>query len=126
VDIDSAYSFDVCLLLRAHGEQLWLTTEVMPVLEELEPPCSVPQEQLGAAFAYLEVLSLDAAQRARATDTAFAAMVASPETAGRSFRVEAHRYHAAVRVLREALARRVVALTRSAARHPAEHQPAAL
>src|SRR4029077_9320920 len=65
VDHDLAHPLDVCFLLRAHGEQLWLTAEVLPVLDELEPPCSVPDEQVGAAFAYLEMLSVDAARRAR-------------------------------------------------------------
>lgn len=126
MDKDLAHSFDVCLLLRAYGEQLWLTTEVMPVVEELEPPCSVPDEQLGAAFAYLEVVSLDAVRRARQTEAAFAALQDGPPAAGRSFRTEARRYHAAVRALRVSLAQRVARLTCSVAPAAAGRQPAAL
>jgi hypothetical protein len=112
---DFAHPLDVCVLLRAHGEQLWLATEVMPVLDELEAPYSIPANQVGAAFAYLEVLSIDAAQRAGETDAAFAAMVANPDAADRSFRADAYRYHAAVRELRGAVARRVARVTRAAA-----------
>jgi hypothetical protein len=127
VDNDLAHSFDVCLLLRAYCEQLWLTTEVAPVVGELEPPCSVPDEQLGAAFAYLEVVSIDAARRARETEAAYAAMVDAPEHAGgRSFGAEARRYHEAVRALRRSLAGRVARLTRTVSPAPASHQPAAL
>jgi len=120
------HSSDVCLLLRAHGEQWWLMTEVVPVLEQLEPPMSVPEEQIGAAFAYLEVLSIDAARRAHETDAAYAAMVASPEAAGRSLRAEARRYHAAVRALRVSLSARIARLTRTFAPAPVERQAAAL
>jgi hypothetical protein len=114
VDHDLAHPLDVCFLLRAHGEQLWLTAEVLPVLDDLEPPCSVPDEQVGAAFAYLEMLSVDAARRARETDAAFAAMLAEPAADGPSFGAEAHRYHASVRALRSTLACRVARLVRTA------------
>ena len=116
VNDDLAHPFDVCLLLRAHGEQWWLTTEVIPVLEELEPPCALSYEQLGAAYAYLEVLSIDAARRARETEDAFAALVASPGAADSPLRREARCYHAAVRSERESLRRRVARLMRAATR----------
>jgi hypothetical protein len=125
VKTDLAHPFDVCLLLRAHGEQWWLATEVVPVVEELEPPCELPEYLLGAAFAYLEVLSIDAARRACETDAAFAAMDASPEAGARSLRAEAHRYHAAVRALRASLTARIARLTRAVASAPV-HQAAAL
>jgi hypothetical protein len=123
---DLAHPFDVCLLLRAHGEQWWLTTEVLPVVEELEPPCSLSDDQLGAAYAYLEVLCLDAARRARATDEAFAAMVAEPELGDRSLGAEARRYHAAVQTLRASLRGRTARLLRAVAIAPPQHQAAAL
>ena len=60
---------DICLLLRAHAEQRWLCHEVLPVLRQLERGDSLPEEQLGAALAYLEVLWIEASQRAAETDT---------------------------------------------------------
>lgn len=110
---DLAHPFDVCLLLRAHGEQWWLTTEVLPVLEQLETPCAVPEDQVGAAFAYLEVLSIDASRRARETDAAFAQLAGDAAEAASSLHAEAGRYHAAVRALRASLGVRVVRLTRA-------------
>ena len=63
---------DVCLLLRAHAEQRWLSLEVGPVLRQLQRRDELPEEQLGAALAYLEVLWIEAAQRAAETDAAYA------------------------------------------------------
>ena len=63
---------DVCLLLRAHAEQRWLSLEVGPVLRQLQQRDELPEEQLGAALAYLEVLWIEAAQRAAETDAAYA------------------------------------------------------
>jgi hypothetical protein len=58
---------DICLILRAHAEQLWLTARVLPTLRQLEQPGEVREENVGAALAYLEVLWLDACQRAAET-----------------------------------------------------------
>ena len=63
---------DVCLLLRAHAEQRWLSLEVGPVLRQLQQRDGLPEEQLGAALAYLEVLWIEASQRAAETDAAYA------------------------------------------------------
>ncbi len=68
---------DICLLLRAHGEQRWLTSEVVPVLRQLEQPGAIPEDQLGAALAYLEVLWIDARMRAAETDAAYAKLQAT-------------------------------------------------
>ena len=61
---------DISLLLRAHAEQRWLSHEVLPVLRQLEQRDCLPEEQLGAALAYLEVLWIEASQRAAETDAA--------------------------------------------------------
>ena len=44
---------DVCLLLRAHAEQRWLSLEVGPVLRQLQQRDGLPEEQLGAALRLL-------------------------------------------------------------------------
>ncbi len=61
---------DICLILRAHGEQRWLISEVVPLVRQLEQPGLIAEDQVGAALAYLEVLWLDACQRAAETDYA--------------------------------------------------------
>ena len=92
---------DICLLLRAHAEQRWLTTEVLPVVRELEPRVTIPEEQLGAALAYLEVLWLDARRRAAETEAAVAALGTTRGGHSTTWcRERARRYHAAVRRLR--------------------------
>jgi hypothetical protein len=108
---DISHPRDICLLLRVHAEEHWLTTELLPVLRELEPPCEVPSEQLGAALAYLEVLWLDACTRAAETDAACAALGPIDAENDRLLYEKTRRYHAAVRRLRHALARRVAACT---------------
>jgi hypothetical protein len=102
---------DICVLLRVHSEEHWLMSEVLPVLRELEPPCAVPDEQLGAALAYLEVLWIDACSRAAETDTACAML--GPEHLHNDHLLyeKTRRYHAAVRRLRNALGRRVAERT---------------
>lgn len=110
----------ICVLLRVHGEEHWLTTEVLPVLRELESPCEIAQEQLGAALAYLEVLWLDACRRAAETDAACAQLGAAQAQGDRVLHEKTRRYHAAVRRLRSSLGRRVVALTRCC-EEPFEH-----
>jgi hypothetical protein len=102
---------DVCLLLRAHAEQRWLSREVVPVLRQLEAPDELPEEQLGAALAYLEVTWLEARRHAAETDAAFAALDgATPADAQETLPSKARRYHTAVRFLREAIARNVRAV----------------
>jgi hypothetical protein len=102
---------DMCVLLRVHAEEHWLTSELLPVLRELEAPSGVAQEQLGAALAYLEVLWLDACTRAGETDAACAGLGSAQDARDRLLYERTQRYHAAVRRLREALGRRVAQCT---------------
>jgi hypothetical protein len=108
---DISDSHDICVLLRVHGEEHWLISEVLPVLRELEPPCTVPEEQLGAALAYLEVLWLDACSRAAETDTACAMLGPAHRLRDPELYEKTRRYHAAVRRLRNALGHRVAQRT---------------
>jgi len=101
---------DVCLLLRAHAEQRWLSREVVPVLRQLQTPGELPEEQLGAALAYLEVTWLEAARHAAKTAAAFAALEDAAPSARETLSAKARRYHAAVRLLREAVGRHVARL----------------
>lgn len=103
---------DICLLLRSHGEQRWLIYEVLPVLRQLETPGSIPENQLGAAFAYLELLWLDARRRARETDAACAKLQDESVQQDPELYEKAHHYCAAVRRLRRAISHRVASLTR--------------
>jgi hypothetical protein len=95
---------DVCLLLRAHAEHSWLNHEVMPVVYELSHRDSLPEEQLGAAMAYLEVLWIEACQRAGETEAAHADLDAVDLAAERPLSGKARGYHAAVCALRRRLA----------------------
>ena len=116
---------DVCLLLRVHAEQHWLSQEVGPVLRQLRRRDELPEEQLGAALAYLEVLWIEAAQRAAETDAAYAefeaseraaraeAAVAAPDAragGGWTLPSKARRYRVAVLTLRDVFGRQVAAL----------------
>ncbi len=103
---------DICLLLRAHAEQRWLTSEVVPLVRQLEQRDAIPEDQIGAALAYLEVLWIDASQRAHETDAARAALDGARGEHDRVLHDKARRYHSAVRRLRLAVGRRVSALTR--------------
>jgi hypothetical protein len=100
---------DICLLLRAHSEQSWLTSRLVPVLADLESPGGIPEDQLGAALAYLEILWLDARARANETDAARANLGPSPREADDLYD-SARAYHAAVVRLRSELHRRVIGL----------------
>jgi hypothetical protein len=102
---------DICLILRAHGEQLWLTSEVVPIVRQLEQRSVMPEDQVGAALAYLEVLWIDARQRAVETDAARTALERASAQHDRVLCEKARRYHAAVRRLRCAVERQVGALT---------------
>ncbi len=116
---------DVCLLLRAHAEQRWLSQEVGSVLHQLRQRDSIPEEQLGAALAYLEVLWIEATQRAAETDAAYAEFEASERAAkiddaaesdpsrargGWTLPSNARRYRVAVLTLRDVFGRQVAAL----------------
>jgi hypothetical protein len=101
---------DVCLLLRAHAEQRWLSREVVPVLRQLETPDELPEEQLGAALAYLEVAWIEASRLAAQADAAFAVLDEDAADIEETLPSKAARYHAAVRFLREAVARHTAAL----------------
>jgi hypothetical protein len=98
---------DICLLLRAHCEQLWITTHLLPQLCELEPPRSIPEDELGSALAYLEVLWIDARQRAAETERAFDLLPPPASAEERPFEAEVRRYHRGVRRLRQATGLRV-------------------
>jgi hypothetical protein len=100
---------DVCLLLRAYAEQRWLSREVVPVLRQLESPTELPEEQLGAALAYLEVTWLEASRYAAETDAAFAALQDTVAETEEALPSKARRYHTAVRFLRETVGRHVAA-----------------
>jgi hypothetical protein len=113
---------DIGLILRAHGEQLWLTAEVVPIVRQLERAEELPEDQIGAALAYLEVLWLDARVRAAETDAAREALERAIAEGDRVLCEKARRYHAAVRRLRTAVGRSVAAITglgeQSSARSP--------
>src|SRR5271154_1505407 len=98
---------DVCLLLRAHAEQGWLSHELLPVVRQLEHRDSLPEEQLGAALAYLEVLWVEANQRAADTEAAHADLDAIHTSTDPNLSREARNYHLAVCTLRESVARHV-------------------
>jgi hypothetical protein len=98
---------DVCLLLRADAEQRWLHHEVIPVLREIEAPEQLPEEEVGAALAYLEAMWSEASLRARETDAAHHKLC-SHEDQCDALSKPASRYHAAVRSLRGIVAERVM------------------
>ncbi len=122
---------DICLMLRSHCEQLWLISQVVPVLRELERPDSIPGDELGAALAYLEVLWIDASRRAAETEAAFAALIASNGSGDRVLNAEARRYHAAVSAQRDVVSRHVahrlaIGYPEGEAEPAPEHQHASL
>lgn len=92
---------DICLLLRAHSEQRWLLDEVLPVLRELEQPQLLPEDQLGAAFAYLEALAIEAHCRAAGTERALSELRHEGHRADPQLLARALHHHAAVSLLRE-------------------------
>ncbi len=104
---------DVSLLLLAHSEQHLLSSKVIPVVRQLETGERLPEEQLPAATAYLEVIWAEAAVRARQTDAALRHLE-EVEPVLQPLPARARRYHATVRALREAVARRVVPLIAAA------------
>jgi len=107
---DPSHTSDICLLLRGHGEQRWLVSEILPVVRQLEQPGSIPEDQRGPALSYLEVLWLDACLRAAETDAAHAQLDGAGVNGNRVLCERALRYHAAVRRLRAAVTGRVTRL----------------
>jgi hypothetical protein len=103
---DSSLPSDIRLLLRADAEQCWLHHEVIPVLRQIEAPEELPEEEVGAARAYLEAMWNEATLRARETDAAHSHLCAREDQSER-LAGPANRYHAAVRVLRRIVAERV-------------------
>jgi hypothetical protein len=123
-DPDQSPPSDVCLLLRAYAEQRWLSREVISVVRQLENIDELPEEQLGAALAYLEVTWLEAARHAAETDAAFAALDHDAPDAEEALPSKARRYHTAVCALREAVDRRVSILLAVPADVPCLHESA--
>jgi hypothetical protein len=107
---DTSHPPDICLMLRAHAEQRWLIAEVVPVVRALEQPGATPDEQIGAALAYLDVLWVDAHQRAAETDAARRQLQDAGIDGDRALYDKALRYHAAVARLRASVGVRVAAL----------------
>ncbi len=110
---------DICLLLRAHAEQHWLLSCVIPALRALEHPPVLDPDEIGPAIAYLEVLWLEAGLRAAETDAAAAELDPRDERCSAVLVEKARRYHAAVRRLRHAVDCRVRRLTELGAGLPA-------
>jgi hypothetical protein len=113
---------DVCLLLRAHAEHSWLNHEVMPVVREIEHREALPEEQLGAAMAYLEVLWIEASQRAAETEAAHAELDAIDAAGDRPLSGKARGYHAVVRAIRARLALHVQQLLAIPSEEPTRNQ----
>jgi hypothetical protein len=107
---DSKALSDVCLLLRAHAEQGWLHHELLPVLRQLLQDNTLAEEELGAALAYLEVLWIEASQRAADTEAARADLDAALASVDPGLSREARSYYIAVCALRDSLARHVTRL----------------
>jgi hypothetical protein len=107
---DTLHPPDICLLLRVDSEQRWLVSKVVPLLRQLEQQ-EIPEDELGPAIAYLEVLWLEAGLRAAETDTAARQLEEADFESSPALSQRAHRYHAAVRRLRVAVAARVRVLT---------------
>src|SRR5579871_3281719 len=107
---------DICLLLRAHAEQRWLSREVISVLRQLDSyESTLPEEQLGAAFAYLEVVWIEATRHAQETEAARQLLNQAPQTKERAaLCAAAERYHGAVKDLRRVVALRVQDLSAAA------------
>jgi hypothetical protein len=101
---------EVCLLLRSHAEARWLSQQVVPVLRELEQDDPLPDEQLAAARAYLEVLWIEACGRAAETEATCAELDPEDAEEDGALHGRARRYHESVRRLRDIVARRVAEL----------------
>jgi hypothetical protein len=115
---NNSYPSDIRLLLRCHGEQLFLASQVVPVVRQLEEIGAIADEEIGAALAYLEVLWIDACERARETEAAFAALLQTDAKGDRLLHAEACQYHAAVRALRGVISQHVQQLIAPAMQPP--------
>jgi hypothetical protein len=82
---------------------------VLPVVQELEREPVRPRRLAGPSLAYLEVLWVEACGRAAETEGARVELD-TPFRGGDALHERARRYHAAVRRLRAATARRVARL----------------
>jgi hypothetical protein len=109
--VETPHPPDICLMLRVHGEQLWLIARVIPLLRQLEDPGAIEPDDTGAAVAYLEVAWLEAGLLAAETDAAAAELHDATGDRPTVLSEKADRYHAAVRRLRRAVDRRVRMLT---------------
>lgn len=116
---ESPDTADICLLLRAHGEQLWLLSRVLPLVRKLEAGEELAEEQGGAALAYLELLWIEARSRAAESDAAVARLQPPRGSATGTLREKARRYYAAVLRLRRSLGGRVEVLLAV----PDQHSP---
>lgn len=96
--------------MRVDAERRWLSREVIPVLRQLQRTEELPEEQLGAALAYLEVTWIEARRLAAETDATFAEMDAAPTATEETLPSKARLYHAAVHNLRDAVERNVATL----------------
>lgn len=103
---NSSLPSDITLLLRADAEHCWLHREVIPVLRQVQSRERLPDEQVGAALAYLEATWNEATARARETDAAGAHLTSKHHTHS-SLSGSADRYHEVVRALRGVVAERV-------------------
>ena len=121
------YPADICLMLRSHAEEQWLNRQVLPVVRQLEQPESIPDDQRGAALAYLELLWIDACLRAAETEAARRELGRARRQARADppFQTEARQLHAVVRRLRQRVSRRVARLI-SPPWTPRAHQHAVL
>jgi hypothetical protein len=106
---DQSLPSDITLLLRADAEHCWLHREVIPVLRQVESRERLPDEQVGAALAYLETTWSEATIRARQTDAAHTRLTARNGSRN-PLSGPADRYHTMVRTLRGILAERVTPL----------------
>jgi hypothetical protein len=79
------------------------------VVRQIETRERLPEEQLPAATAYLEVIWMEALSRARETDAALC-QLDELDLARQPLPTRARRYHASVQTLRKAVARRIAAL----------------
>ncbi|MGH2912237.1 MAG: hypothetical protein ACRDJ3_07145 [Solirubrobacteraceae bacterium] len=106
---DPSLPSDITLLLRADAEHFWLHREVIPVLRQVQARERIPDEQVGAALAYLEATWNEATIRARATDAA-GMHLKTRDGGHNSLSGSADRYHAVVRTLRGIVAEQVTPL----------------
>jgi hypothetical protein len=112
---------EVSLLLRTHAEQRWLSHEVSPVARQLQTREGLPEEQVGAALAYLEVVWSEAARRAGDTDGAATQLeLCLPEVADAPLGARAQAYHATVVAQRAGLYGQVASLLTAAADVPSK------